>query len=90
MSSSLRQWLVGALVVAGLSQSAHAQVVTSVPSLQQRNEALRIQQMYIGPGLKYGEYLQGVRAFGGAVSTIPPYALGYNPYPQPIISTGPA
>jgi hypothetical protein len=42
-------------------------------------------------GMYQWAYAQGVigRGIGNFYRNIPPYALGYNPYPNPIISTGP-
>ena len=43
---------------------------------------------YIAPGLTLRQYAYNTAVLGQAYSTIPPYALGYNPYPQ-VINYGP-
>jgi len=41
------------------------------------------------PGLNIQQALYNTRLYGRAMASIPPYALGYNPYPSPIFSNGP-
>ena len=43
---------------------------------------------YIAPGLTLGQYAYNTSVMGRALSNVPPYALGYNPYP-PAINYGP-
>jgi hypothetical protein len=39
---------------------------------------------YIAPGLTLGQYAYNTSVMGRALSNVPPYALGYNPYPTTI------
>jgi hypothetical protein len=39
---------------------------------------------YIAPGLTLGQYAYNTSVMGRALSKVPPYALGYNPYPTTI------
>lgn len=41
------------------------------------------------PGLSFSQYQAVIRAQARTAATIPPWLYGYNPYPSPIISTGP-
>jgi hypothetical protein len=43
----------------------------------------------IAPGLTLQQYAYNTKVMGRALATVPPYALGYNPYP-PVINYGPA
>jgi hypothetical protein len=43
---------------------------------------------YITPNLTLNQYAYNMSVLGQAYSTIPPYALGYNPYPQ-VVNYGP-
>jgi hypothetical protein len=43
---------------------------------------------YIAPGLSLNQYAYNTAVIGQALSRVPPYALGYNPYP-PVINYGP-
>ena len=43
----------------------------------------------IAPGLSLRQAAYNTAVMGRAVSNIPPYALGYNPYTSPVISSGP-
>lgn len=43
---------------------------------------------YINPSMTLNQYAYNTALMGSALSTIPPYWLGYNPYPQ-IINYGP-
>jgi hypothetical protein len=43
---------------------------------------------FIAPGLTLNQYAANVATLGRAASNIPPYMLGFNPYPQ-AINTGP-
>jgi hypothetical protein len=44
---------------------------------------------YIAPGLTLRQYAYNTAVLGRALSKVPPYALGYNPYP-PVVNYGPA
>ena len=66
------------------------QVVCSLAVLAFAAPAVRAQPfvpIYPG-GPTYGQYLSNLRAYGAAMRWVPPYALGYNPYPQ-VINYGP-
>ena len=43
----------------------------------------------IAPGLTLNQAAYNTAVIGRAISNIPPYALGYNPYTAPVISSGP-
>jgi hypothetical protein len=43
---------------------------------------------YIAPGLTLQQYAYNTAVIGRALSTVPPYAFGYNPYPA-VINYGP-
>jgi hypothetical protein len=43
---------------------------------------------YIAPGLTVNQYAYNLRTIGNAYSSVPPYALGYNPYPS-VVNYGP-
>jgi len=44
---------------------------------------------YVAPGLTLNQYASNVATLGQAASQIPPYLLGYNPYPQ-VANYGPS
>jgi hypothetical protein len=41
-------------------------------------------------GPTYGQYLRNIQAFGQAIRSVPPYALGYNPYVHNVAVAAPA
>jgi len=92
---SPRKW-IGALVLAGLAAfplapSARAQrFVNPVPF---NNAIPPNPNYYITPNLRLNQYAANTvaigQALGAAYSAIPPYALGYNPYPQ-VANFGPS
>jgi hypothetical protein len=43
---------------------------------------------YVAPGLRINQAAYNIRVLGNAYSSVPPYALGYNPYPQ-VVNYGP-
>lgn len=43
---------------------------------------------YIAPGLRLQQYAYNTRVLGRAYASVPPYALGYNPYPA-VVNYGP-
>jgi len=43
---------------------------------------------YIAPGMTLNQYAYNVSTLGRAYSYVPPYALGYNPYPA-VVNYGP-
>jgi hypothetical protein len=82
--------VVGLAVAAWLAfeaPAAQAQV-RIIPSFQQRNP-YNPSLVYVAPGLTQAQYLAQVRAYARTAAQIPPWLYGYNPYPSPIISTGP-
>lgn len=53
-------------------------VIPTTANLPNRN-------YWVAPYLPIDQYAYNVRTIGRAYSYVPPYALGYNPYPNPII-----
>jgi hypothetical protein len=43
----------------------------------------------IAPGLTARQFAYNTATIGQGLAMVPPYAMGFNPYPSPIISTGP-
>ena len=87
MKKSLRHLALAAVValaVLATSGKAHAQRYPLViPRLNPVNP-----NYYIPPGLTISQYAYNVALLGRAYSYVPPYALGYNPYPQ-FVNYGP-
>jgi hypothetical protein len=80
---------MAALLLAGAS-SALAQAPKSTPlfvpsvAMQSINP-----NPIIAPGLTLRQYAYNTSVMGRALSRVPPYALGYNPYPA-VVNYGPA
>ncbi len=82
--------LAGALTIGLVAASpARAQVrivqQTPVPSLA--SQSLN-RNPYVAPGVTLQQYAYNLNVLGQAYSKVPPYALGYNPYPS-VINYGP-
>jgi hypothetical protein len=91
MNSSARRFgvagLAGLAVLCGLSSSAHAQRrLPFIPSLA--NQSIN-SNPYINEYQTLGQYAYNTAVLGQALSNIPPYYLGYNPYPQ-VLNYGPS
>lgn len=90
MSIHARRFGVFALAVAGwlaLGAVAHAQfTLRTFPSAQQRFPVNPY--FLVAPGLTQAQYLAQVRAYNRTAATAPPWLSGYNPYPNPIVTTG--
>jgi hypothetical protein len=90
MSKYLRGFALAAVLSLGVlafsSSTAHAQRRTIfIPSVAAQGIN---PNPYIAPGLTLNQYAYNTAVMGRALSTIPPYYLGYNPYPQ-VINYGP-
>jgi hypothetical protein len=70
------------LVLAGDSQAQAPRKVIIGPAPLAPN-------IYLPDGTNLNEYAYKIRVLGQAYSQIPPYILGYNPYPPPIYSPYP-
>ena len=67
------------------SSQAQGQFVNRNGYLFARNSTSFVNPNYrITPDLSLNQYAYNLRVLGRAYSQIPPYALGYNPYPPPI------
>jgi hypothetical protein len=89
MNKFLRGFTLAAVLSLGVlafsSGTAHAQRRTIyIPPIGSYVN----QNPYITPNLTLNQYAYNMSVLGQAYSTIPPYALGYNPYPQ-VINYGP-
>jgi hypothetical protein len=85
----------GLLALALVAPTAHAQfrpvrgVQPNTFNRQAWRGATRVNpNPMIAPGVSLNQWASNTRVIGRAYSTIPPYALGYNPYPA-VINTGP-
>jgi hypothetical protein len=89
MNKFLRGFALAAVLSLGVlafsSNTAHAQrravYIPPISSYINYNP-------YIAPGLTLQQYAYNTAVLGQAYSSVPPYALGYNPYPQ-VINYGP-
>jgi hypothetical protein len=79
---------IGAMMLAGL-----AVLGTAVPEVQAQlvnpifQVPFGVNPYYrVRPGLTVSQAAYNISSLGNALSNVPPYALGYNPYPRPIIS----
>jgi hypothetical protein len=95
MTGLLRRYGVALLSLAAVAVTASA-VSAQVPLRQpvQGSFAYVNTNPFVGPGgLRLNQYAYNTavlgRVTGDYYRQIPPYAMGYNPYPSPIISTGP-
>jgi hypothetical protein len=94
MKTSLKRFaMVGVLalglmgVFASLSQ-AQGQFVNRNGYMFARNSTSFVNPNYrITPDLSLNQYAYNLRVLGRAYRQVPPYALGYNPYPAPIYVT---
>ncbi len=89
---TLAQALVGLALLGLLATSAHAQRILYRPSpfAQPGQMPFPVNpNTYLAPNVTPQQFVYNSSAIGAALSTIPPYAMGYNPYPSPVISTGP-
>src|SRR5262249_44718842 len=104
MSVSFRRMaglaLAGLAVLAVMAASAQAQRTGPRPPL-----GFQTPPPFIAPPVSRGQLrpfgtyypsiwavdqtARNISVLGAAYSTVPPYALGYNPYPSPIITSGP-
>ena len=85
--------LMGLALLGPLVPRAQAQRVLLSQSLAQQNLArppgfIPANRYYINPYMTLGQYAYNTSVLGQAYSQVPPYALGYNPYPQ-VINYGP-
>src|SRR4051812_8628383 len=92
MRHPLRYLTLLALVfVLALSGTAHAQRY-SMDMVNRQSVIPPNPNYYLTPNLSLRQYDYNTRvighALGSAYSSIPPYALGYNPYPQ-VVNYGP-
>lgn len=89
---SMRNRTVAVLMFSGLllgeaTPRAAAQFnLRTIPSAQQRFPVNPY--FLVAPGMTQAQYLNNVRAYARTAQQIPPWAYGYNPYPNPIINTG--
>jgi hypothetical protein len=58
----------------------------ALPNIQQLNPNTN---PYIQPGLTLGQWKANQTTINRVNNQIPPYQLGYNPYPSPVINNGP-
>jgi hypothetical protein len=89
MNKFLRGFALAAVLSVGVlalsSGTAHAQRRTiAIPPIGSYVN----QNPYITPYMTLNQYAYNTAVLGQAYSTIPPYMLGYNPYPQ-VINYGP-
>jgi hypothetical protein len=91
MEETMRRFLVAGIVALGLvglfagASQAQGQFVNRNGYLAAHNSTSFVNPNYrITPNLSLNQYGYNVRVLGRAYSHIPPYALGYNPYPPPI------
>jgi hypothetical protein len=96
MSTSLRRFGLAALAALSLvSAEARAQAFLGpggrrVPTvgLQSAANLTSINpRWFVAPGLTLNQYAANVATLGSAFTTIPPYLLGFNPFP-PVLNTG--
>ena len=91
MNSRVQQ--TGAAVLAGLiALGGFAPTISAAPYRPYLPvaPAVPINPNYqIAPGLSLRQAAYNTAVIGHAIQQIPPYALGYNPYTSPVISTGP-
>src|SRR4051794_28023465 len=81
----LRLTLAGAALLAAAPGSAQAQRYIRYPAVTTNPYVNPNYQ--IAPGLSISQYAYNTALMGRAYSYVPPYALGYNPYP-PLINYG--
>src|SRR3954471_13146691 len=94
-STKRNTWLplfAGLAILGAMAVPAPAQV----PTISGRNQARPLVTPYpVNPNGFLGAFptaqqtLFNSRVIGRSIANIPPYALGYNPYPSPIINTAP-
>ncbi len=82
--------LIAVLTVLGLGlASSNAFAQRRIPGPITIRSAQPINPNYlVAPGLTMRQWAWNTRQYGRAMSSIPPYALGYNPYPQ-VVNYGP-
>jgi hypothetical protein len=82
----------GWLMLGPGTSPAHAQRRPMTVGQQSARNLARAYAPYpnwpIAPGLTLNQYAYNLRVLGRAYSQVPPYALGYNPYPS-VINYGP-
>ena len=84
----------GLLALALLAPTAQAQFraggrVPNTVGIQGWRNVTRVNpNPYLGNGLTLNQWAYNTAVMGRAYSTIPPYALGYNPYPS-VVNYGP-
>jgi len=98
MTRPLRTLVLALLVALGVlaltTDSARAQFRGRVPMTVSQQSALNLNRaavnpnFYIAPGLTLRQHAYNVSVLGRAYSHIPPYMLGYNPYPV-VVNYGP-
>src|SRR5262245_60838319 len=80
------------LLVTASSAQAQYRRVTVYPNTigvqSWRNVNMVNPNYYVAPGLTLNQYAYNVRTMGRAYSSVPPYLLGYNPYPA-VVNYGP-
>lgn len=86
MKAMLPRFIVacGILIVALGQVQAQIQVIPSAQQLNPVNPYFRV-----SPGISVGQWLANQRATGSAIRSYPPWAFGFNPYPSPVINSGP-
>ena len=83
--------LAGWLLVGPGTPSAHAQRRPMTVNQQSAYNLYRSTvnpRWYVAPGLTLNQYAYNMSVLGRAYSNVPPYMLGYNPYPS-VINYGP-
>jgi hypothetical protein len=78
--------LAGLFLLGPAATPAHAQRIINPVNF---NNGIPVNRnYYITPYLTLNQYAYNLKVLGRAYSYVPPYALGYNPYPQ-VINYGP-
>jgi hypothetical protein len=89
MNKFLRGFALAAVLSLGVlafsSNTAHAQ--RRVPYIPPLSSYINYNP-YITPNMTLNQYAYNMAVLGQAYSNVPPYLLGYNPYPQ-VINYGP-
>ena len=78
LATTLAAAVVWVLPSAANAQPPNIRGTVVIPSVQAQGIN---RNPYIAPGLTLGQYAYNLSVLGNAYSRIPPYALGYNPYP---------
>jgi hypothetical protein len=93
MLTSLRGWVVAGLatiLIGGvLASTSHAAPPVRLRPLP-NSTTLVNPNWQVAPGLSLRQYAYNQRIIANTYAQYPPWALGYNPYPSPVIYTTPA